>query len=80
MHKNALKNFMADTMTKIHKASSLPADEQWFTRGDVARHLKAPSTLNAGHCHALDALVAEGTLDKRIRPAESRIVLQYRMK
>lgn len=80
MHKNALKNFMADTMTKMHKTSSLPADEQWFTRGDVARHLKAAYTLNAGHRNALDALVVDGTLQKRIRPAESRIVNQYRMK
>jgi hypothetical protein len=78
MHKNALKNFMADTMTAIHKSSNLPVAERWFTRGDVARHLKAPSTLNAGHCHALDALVAEGTLDKRVRDGRGRI--QYRMK
>lgn len=80
MAQSSVKKLIIQALTELHRRSTAPKEEQWFTRGDIARHLSAPSLrLNPARVNALKELVDEGKVAMRQRPNDARIWPQYQL-
>ncbi|GEM_PF-954243 len=79
--KIATQEQLVNALKDLHKASRLPADEQWFTRVDIGTLLQAPSrSLNPARLTALNTIVDSGVVARRVRPDDKRGTrLQYRL-
>lgn len=77
---NAVKKYILKAITEMQAQSSLPSDEQWFSRANIGMHLRAPSFgLNPSRKHALESLVEDGVVEERVRPNDARGTLEFRL-
>lgn len=74
-----LENMLLKAVETLQKASTLPVEEQWFTRADVARQIGAVNGLNPARVNTLKRLVKEGQLQVRQKPDDGRDLPQYQI-
>lgn len=78
--KGGVRHILVNALKDLHAASNDPADDQWFTRQQIARQLKAPSgSLNPTRKNALKKLANEKILREREKPNDGRKPLQYQL-
>lgn len=77
---NAVKKLIQKAITDLHAHSPLAKDEQWFSRANIGQQLRAPSFgLNPSRKGALESLVQDGVIEKRVRPNDGRGTLEFRL-
>jgi hypothetical protein len=80
-HNNSVKKLIQDALQQRHKESTIPREEQWFTRASIAKQLKAPSGgLNPSRKFALADLVRDGVVEQRKKPDDGKMTLEFRLK
>ncbi|MDZ4770678.1 MAG: hypothetical protein SGJ24_16250 [Chloroflexota bacterium] len=76
---NKLGEIILKAIDELHKRSSVPDDEQWFTRAAIARQMGVPSQrLNPVRVRKVEELASEGKIQKRQKPDDGRDLPQYR--
>jgi hypothetical protein len=74
-----LRKMLLDALQSLHGKSTLPYEEQWFTRSDISKYLGASNGLNPVRVNALEELVDQNELEKRQKPNDARDYPQYRI-
>lgn len=77
MADNRFKRMILEALTNLHTKSTLPAEEQWFTRRTIAGQFEAKAGLNPSRLNALEELVTQNKVVKRQRPDEGRNLPEY---
>jgi hypothetical protein len=77
---NKLAEILLTAIRELQTRSSLPPDERWFTRADIARQLNVKSQkLNPRRVSKLEELVDGGEVLKRQKPNDGRDLPQYQI-
>ncbi|MEO8611261.1 MAG: hypothetical protein ABI690_25415 [Chloroflexota bacterium] len=75
------KKLIQTALEELHKTSHHPQEQQWFTRADIGRHLKAASGgLNPSRQGALEQLATAGVVEKRRKDDSGKQTYEFRLK
>lgn len=77
---NKLKQILLDALKELHNASGAAAEDQWFTRSEIARKLRVKSEkLNPARVGMLQQLVRDEQVLVRQKPNDGRDLPQYKL-
>lgn len=80
MARGKVKRDVLGALSDLHRNSSNPVADQWFSRKKIARQLPSKSgKLNSRRKNALEELRRSGLVDRRLNPRKKNISYEYKL-